>query len=754
MSWTTTPRHSINCRQALFSPILDKGVETMKRTLMAGAFLAMFAIVAVDASASDAAGPSPTAKEVAVLTQEGISTARAGEALALQGRVAQADLVASVEAALGGEFAGAWFEPAAATLHFGVTSAASKQEVARVVAQVGLTGQVVLTNVRSTWAQLVGAQSEWSTKLAELLAGGEAMSGLNAQRNALEIRLSSSISRSERAALERDAARADVNVIIAVVPTVPRVKREARACEFQQKIGAVPPGAFCENTITSGTGIWHTLGDECTAGPMLIAGNETYLLTAGHCFGKGELVKTETWVSKYPKTNFAEEKEIGNEIRSYNTLLLDTGEIKVKSGVWTNPLPAPVPALMAEWGGGIESDLAVRHEGEPFESQPHSVAGSRESVMNGVNCHEGGTSGEQCGKITATSVEGAGVMNLIEDSACGEPGDSGGPWFERSGGEVFMQGTHVGGEPSMLKLCNTLGLPVAGRISWYEPIKTILATFGGQELLTKFNESRNLFLPFRTPALKSCKLVLSGYKGLYTESKCETNTASGAWAWTTPGNGGKSTWYCLLAAAATQFYTEGLCQTTSASNAGSFYATLDQGQPFPKLVAAFDLGQILKSKVAGSEAVVNCSGGSSSLQPESGSSAGGGDLTYTGCTVTKPAKCEVSSPKATAGSILTESIRALQASATLVTLEPESAANFSELEFKNKGEEECALKGQKVALKGTQMCTWQTEVETPKLTHDFTCRASESSLKLGESSATYEGLVLARLSDDSVWKIK
>lgn len=52
-------------------------------------------------------------------------------------------------------------------------------------------------------------------------------------------------------------------------------------------------------------------------------------------------------------------------------------------------------------------------------------------------------------------------------------------------------------------------------------------------------------LPFRSPALKVCKLSPTGYRGLFSESHCATNTANGTWAWATPGNGGADTWYCL-----------------------------------------------------------------------------------------------------------------------------------------------------------------------------------------------------------------
>jgi hypothetical protein len=257
-------------------------------------------------------------------------------------------------------------------------------------------------------------------------------------------------------------------------------------------------------------------------------------------------------------------------------------------------------------------------------------------------------------------------------------------------------------------------------------------------------------LPFRSPSLKSCKLVLSGYIGLYSDAHCEVNAANGAWAWTAPGNSGKDSWFCLLSPSATQLYTEGLCQTHGAN--GKFLTVLDPNLPFPKLDGKLHPFQVLKSTIAGATAEISCSGGSSLLQPESGANSGEGDITYTGCKVEKPAKCLVGSP-GKKGEILTEKIRALQTTATLITFEPQTGANFVELEF-SEDNETCALNGQKLAITGTQMCTWAPSIETSALLHDFTCRFTESNLKLGTVEAKYEGLVLATLTDGSAFKIK
>jgi hypothetical protein len=157
-------------------------------------------------------------KEIAVLRSRGISPARALQALDVQGEVARTGLVGKVEAALGDAFAGVWFDPAAAQFHIGVTSNASTEVARQVVAQAGLTAGVTITPVRSTWAALVGARQEWSTRLAKLLAGQHAAIGLDAQHNAVSISISSSVSARERSALQEAAANAGVNVLVSVAP--------------------------------------------------------------------------------------------------------------------------------------------------------------------------------------------------------------------------------------------------------------------------------------------------------------------------------------------------------------------------------------------------------------------------------------------------------------------------------------------------------------------------------------------------------
>lgn len=437
------------------------------------------AIGALLASASYADAPgsegSSFDKEIAVLTKRGISPARARRALDVQGKVAQANLVSEVEAAMGDAYAGAWFEPATAQVHFGVTSRAGRRAAEGAVERVRLAAVVAYTPVHSTRRALMNAQSHWSKRLANLLASGDAMTGLDFQRSAVIVTLSSSVTAGERAALERQAATA-VNVIIEVASTL-HVRPEPLAkCKKLKEFEA-----YCEKTLVSGVGIAPgTPEPKCSAGPMLIEGNETYMLTAGHCFGKlGETGEVKVEVkSAYPsEVAEPEQKLIGKEGSWKNLKADDMAVVKIKPppSSFTQALPTPVPALLAEWGKKTE--------------EPQAVIGEAANLKGEINCRVGMTTGESCGEILRVNIKSDEGEHMVEDTACARGGDSGGPFFFSNSkvNNVTMQGM----------LTEGLKCGEAGQVTWYEPLKDegaegfgILSNFPGKVLLTTANESR------------------------------------------------------------------------------------------------------------------------------------------------------------------------------------------------------------------------------------------------------------------------
>jgi streptogrisin B len=443
-------------------------------------------------STTASGGNASPDSQIEALTRMGISPERASQAIAVQSEVASIELGNKIVAALGDSYAGVWFQPAEAKFYIGVTSPASRRTAEQVLATSGVApGSVVIQQVRSTWRELVAAQEQWNKEHATLQENRQASTGILPQNNALRIELSSSTPAAERSALENEATTAPVNILISVVPPesfndTPKAKKTCSAGAFVKKT------AYCEEAITSGVGIIFEPGTkpECTAGPMLISGRETYMLTAGHCFDT-PTVATGASVIKGVKSKFTAggAREIGNEVAWYWNTERDMAAVKVKSpsGEMSEALPIPVPALMAEWG------LA-----NPVT--PHAVNGQEkaEGVAAGQTvCHEGMTSGEHCGVIKALNVrvnteETPATEHLIETTTCSDFGDSGGPYFFRNkAGEIFMLGTEVAssGNCQGATSFRTKFEPLVGMQGTLEKFG-ILNTFTGKPLLTTANEKR------------------------------------------------------------------------------------------------------------------------------------------------------------------------------------------------------------------------------------------------------------------------
>jgi hypothetical protein len=451
---------------------------------LAAAWATAYALGPDGQASASGAPPDP---QIEALTRMGISPERANEAIAVQSEVVSTELASKITAALGDSYAGVWFQPAEAKFYIGVTSAVGRKTAEQVVAKSGVAaGVVVIQQVRSTWLELLAVQEQWTKKLAKLRANSQAGTAIVTQNNAVRIELSSSISAAERTALENEAAAANVNVIISVVPPAQlHPGEDAVTCSATFK----SEKTYCEKTIVAGVSIGiGTEAKVCTAGPMLIAGRETYMLTTGHCFGTsspaGGTSETIAVKSEYPSGGGL--KEIGNEVTWVKKTERDMAIVKVKlppGGGFAENLPTPVPALMAEWG--IANPAT-----------PHVVNGQAKAETLGVGamvCHEGMVGGEHCGVIKALNVtSGSLTEHLVETTGCAEAGDSGGPWFSRSGGEILILGIHVASVAE--RRCNNP--PVIGTL--FEPLVglknleqySILGTFTGKSLLTTANENR------------------------------------------------------------------------------------------------------------------------------------------------------------------------------------------------------------------------------------------------------------------------
>jgi hypothetical protein len=417
---------------------------------------------------SSGARASLLSREEAATATSGVSPAEAIQAIKIQGDIERADFLGQVEAALGRDYAGTWFDNKDAQLDVGIVSSAARQAAAQAVARAGLQRGVTFSPVRSTWAQLIAAKKHWNRRLAELFASDQARTALAAQHNAVLVELSASVAPLVRSQIERDAANSPVNVLATVGPEVEAgIKPQARETKCK---AFVSPKAYCDKPITAGVSIVTVNGmleEFCSAGPLAIAVGkpfDTYVITAGHCIHK----ENEVW-SAFPATGGAK-TELGRSKKAEVGLAGDYGEILVENNAWMEAGNEPVFALTAEWSlAGEEKSYPVIREGK--------------IGVGLAECHEGESTGESCGVVKATEV--AGLVNeklvegLVEDEkAKGKSGDSGGPWvFIEGSKEVLMLGSHVGEAENKNLL--------------YEPLHTELAALK-LELLTINNENRQL----------------------------------------------------------------------------------------------------------------------------------------------------------------------------------------------------------------------------------------------------------------------
>lgn len=423
------------------------------------------------------------AKEIAVLTRQGLSPAHASRAIDVQGRIARAGLLSKIEGRMGSAYAGVWFEPATAQLHVGVASPSDRRVAKGIIARAGLATDVTLVPVRSTWAELLAAQKRWNRRLTRLFARAEVMTALDAHRNGVSITLGSAVTPLERTRIERAASSASVNVFVAIAQQ-PKLGIKTLAETKCKKF--VTKEAYCDKPITAGVRVEATTG--CTAGPMAIPTATkvgTYLLTAGHCLQLNGGAK-EKW---FAFNRAAQRLEVGKAVEFTYALAGDFGDILVdEPGNWVEAGNTPVFAVTARWGlagAAGEKSYPVIGKEEPAEKMP--------------NCHEGQASGESCGTVGVTSVtvivedkvgEEVKIEGLVEDKgANAEGGDSGGPWvFINKANEIFMEGTLVGGEEG-----NKVKI-------FYEPLKTIFKELKPElELLTTSNENRTKGKPLLLP---------------------------------------------------------------------------------------------------------------------------------------------------------------------------------------------------------------------------------------------------------------
>ena len=405
-------------------------------------------------------------KEVTVLTNQGISPERAIQALDVQSKVTEVNLLGELQQTMGSAYAGVWFENAVARLYIGVTSRTGRRAAEDVVTRAGLEAVVTFAPVRSTSAELLATQRLWRRKLTSLFDREEAMLGLQPERNAVSITLTSAVPPRRVAAIKREAAASKVAVLVSVIQGARlNIVQEAKECNNFTK-----ENANCNPSLTSGVSIkrrTETTGE---------GEGESHSNTTLDNFGEGILknvlvgdavsglgIPAETEVTALPSKTSVTISNMATETRK-TTFKFSTGglctagpmaipmanrkqrvmltaghciqgghgtgskwfafnreptELLIgKAGQFANGGAAGAkkgdygeiaiePGPEGKWQSGVANNpvLALTARWKKLEETRYPVKGERLAAVKNTNCHEGQTSGEWCGEVIRINAE-------------------------------------------------------------------------------------------------------------------------------------------------------------------------------------------------------------------------------------------------------------------------------------------------------------------------------------------------------------
>jgi hypothetical protein len=406
------------------------------------------------------------------MERSGLGPARAQREIEVQTAVDEARLVGRLEAALGPEFAGLWLEPSTATLHVGVVSEKARETVAAVAGDAGLADSVVEAPFQRTWAQLSAVQGSWNRRLADLIAAGKATTAVDPDTNSVKVELASTVPAAESTALTQEAAGESAVEMVSTNYSDFGIEPLARCGAFAKGT------AYCNKPIVAGVSIEDNEGARrCSSGPAVIADplkpdtTETFILTAGHCIAAAG----QGWKSWMKGAAAGESKALGDAvIELEGSERVDAGAIKIENTEWTNAGQTPVPPTVANWEAG--------------ESEPVTVAGQQEPVVNHTTCFSGQTTGTQCGKIIGIGKEIGEEEQFVEVDELTKPaddGDSGGPFFAKEAAGWKMEGILFG---------NKKVGGVETKIALFEPLKFVFERLAEEghpyTLLTTANQTR------------------------------------------------------------------------------------------------------------------------------------------------------------------------------------------------------------------------------------------------------------------------
>lgn len=344
--------------------------------------------------------------------------------LQIQQQGSRVDIVEQLSESLGDEYAGVWFDNEAG--EFVVPVVPARTDKAAISAAAGTVGEEFRSAalrddyrtevVESSHEELVAAQTRLNEQLAPYFESASIETALDAETNAVEIRVPEGMDAAALAAVERIGRGSKVEVEIVQVPPKalevgPSACNEAeRKCELPVRGGEVMYGG---PSWLGPNG--ENLSEICTVG-FRANGNDgrKYLLTAGHCAKRNAEPGAETlwtWMTQYSGTNY----NIGTTSQ-FHYPGKDWAKIDATG---TEADVSPWPTELAYWGA----------------NQEYPVVGEATSYKGQTLCHVGMNSGVSCGIVHAENVSaeyanGAHMNSMFEVTGAAlalAGGDSGGP---------------------------------------------------------------------------------------------------------------------------------------------------------------------------------------------------------------------------------------------------------------------------------------------------------------------------------------
>jgi hypothetical protein len=434
-------------------------------------------------AATAAASLEKPAQVSALMSRLGITEAIATQDVETQDAVG--NLPSAVEEALGNAYAGMWFDPWHARFDIGVapTTQSSLSKIRSLVAEHRVDGLTDFVPVQSTYGQLLASKTGWDARLGALANRHEAKTMLDASQNAVVLALSADVSAQEVTALATATTEDSVNVRIErIAPAhLGSAVTYLGACTFTPQLAD-----YCDPPLVAGTEIFSPpIGGYfkiCTGGFMAQSilpeqYPDHYLLTAGHCFDGGSGYQTGQWAS-------ADHQEHAHAIGflgyRYEDARGDAAfiDLSLEHSYWEDS---------NSWGWYPYLYTPGKLWGPKSWPEDYSIniVGTNETpnVQYQTPCHSGFGAGVHCGVTEYTEVSerilgeesGQIIGHLVQNSACAEHGDSGGPWFFNNYAMGIMVGGQGGcpsGGPSVFDdlhaTDHALGMKVVGSVGTVE----------------------------------------------------------------------------------------------------------------------------------------------------------------------------------------------------------------------------------------------------------------------------------------------